>query len=286
MYRVEAGKRNVERLLSWGHNMEPISVPSKKLILGIGISTTTYTQVVQFCNQCVAERRFGKDRSQTGAKYICVTSVHGVITSFLDRSLRPAWNCAEIATPDGMPVVWALRSFGARGQPRVYGPDLMLAICEEAQHRQHRIFLYGGRDDTLDALCKNLRARFPKLEIVGTVSPPFRPLTADEDVTYVKRIVQSGADIVFVGLSTPKQERWMIQHRESLPGVVMVGVGAAFDFHAGRVRQAPKWMQRAGLEWFFRLTAEPTRLWKRYLFVTPLFIPLWAMQRIGLLKYK
>jgi N-acetylglucosaminyldiphosphoundecaprenol N-acetyl-beta-D-mannosaminyltransferase len=183
-----------------------------------------------------------------------------------------------------MPVVWALRSFGATGQQRVYGPTLMLRLCESAVHRGHRIFLYGGRAEVLTALCEKLTAQYPELMIVGTYSPPFRPVTKAEDQHIKQVICDSGADLVFVGISTPKQEKWMAAHRRDFPGKILVGVGAAFDFHAKRVRQAPGWMQQAGLEWFFRLLMEPARLWKRYLLITPQFLPLWALQKMGLLR--
>jgi N-acetylglucosaminyldiphosphoundecaprenol N-acetyl-beta-D-mannosaminyltransferase len=187
-------------------------------------------------------------------------------------------NYADIATPDGMPLVWALRSFGAKEQKRVYGPTLMLHLCESAARNGHRIFLYGGREECLHDLRARLEDRFPGLRIVGSFSPPFRPLNPEETEGIRQRIRDSEADLVFVGISCPKQERWMYENREALPGVVMIGVGAAFDFHAGRVRQAPVWIQRNGLEWLFRLAMEPARLWRRYLLVTPRFLPLWALQ--------
>jgi N-acetylglucosaminyldiphosphoundecaprenol N-acetyl-beta-D-mannosaminyltransferase len=154
----------------------------------------------------------------------------------------------------------------------------MLRLCENAARNGHRVFLYGGREETLGELRGRLQTRFPDLQIVGSYSPPFRPLTDEEDRMVERQITESGAEMVFVGISTPKQERWMYEHRGRFPGLVMIGVGAAFDFHAGRVRQAPVWMQRNGLEWLFRLAAEPRRLWQRYLLVTPRFLPLWAMQ--------
>lgn len=264
---------------------EPIH-PRKQSIVGVGISMTSYSEVAQVCAGWIAERRAAAAGSLRHARYICITSVHGIVSAFLDRSLRPVFNAADIATPDGMPVVWALRSFGAREQQRVYGPDLMLTLCEQAGAHGHRVFLYGGREETLPVLCERLKARVPSLQIVGAYSPPFRPLTPDEDARTVERILGSGADLLFVGLSTPKQDRWMLDHRLKLPGLVMAGVGAAFDFHAGRVSQAPPWMQRTGLEWLFRLKEEPTRLWKRYLLVTPLFLPLWGLQLLGFLKYR
>ncbi len=254
-----------------------IALPPKQRVIGVDISRTNYNEVVNLCEQWAKQRR-----SSQGApgRYICVTSVHGVIMAQDDPKVAHILNSADVATPDGMPVVWALRSFGERHQQRVYGPTLMLEICGRAADKGMRIFLYGGREDTLPELQKRLLAKFPRLLIAGSYSPPFRALTIEEDRAVVQMIRESDADIVFVGISTPKQERWMFEHRDALPGLTMIGVGAAFDFHAGRTRQAPAWMQRRGLEWLFRLTMEPLRLWKRYLLITPRFLPLWAMQRL------
>jgi N-acetylglucosaminyldiphosphoundecaprenol N-acetyl-beta-D-mannosaminyltransferase len=260
--------------------------PRKHPVVGVGISMTSYSEVAQVCARWIADRRAAAPGALRAARYICVTSVHGIVSAVLNRSLRPVFNGADIATPDGMPVVWALRSFGARQQQRVYGPDLMLALCAQAAACGHRVFLYGGREEMLAALCERLKEKMPALQIVGACSPPFRPLTSEEDAQIVSRILDLETDLLFVGLSTPKQDRWMLAHRDKLPGLVMVGVGAAFDFHAGRVSQAPTWMQRTGLEWLFRLKEEPSRLWKRYLLVTPLFLPLWGLQLLGFLKYK
>lgn len=213
------------------------------------------------------------------ARYICVTSVHGVVMAQDDPEIARILNEADIATPDGMPLVWAMRSFGWRSQQRVYGPTLLLEICREAACSGQRIFLYGGRDESLPVLATKLRERFPGLIVAGAFAPPFRPLTTEEDEAVQGMIRESNADLVFIGISTPKQEKWMYEHRECFPGVTMIGVGAAFDFHAGRTKQAPSWMQRNGLEWLFRLAMEPRRLWKRYLLITPRFLPLWAMQK-------
>jgi N-acetylglucosaminyldiphosphoundecaprenol N-acetyl-beta-D-mannosaminyltransferase len=199
-----------------------------------------------------------------------------------NSGLRSILNAADIATPDGMPLVWALRSFGVPKQERVYGPTLMLLLCEQAARLGHRVFLYGGRPEALDRLQTKLIERFPGLKIAGIYSPPFRDLTEFEEKEAQRRIQDAAPDLLFVGISTPKQEHWMWAHRQVLPGIVMVGVGAAFDFHAGRVSQAPAWMQRNGLEWFYRLTREPGRLWRRYLLVTPWFLPLWAMQKASI----
>ena len=252
-------------------------VPEKQLVLRVSISKTSYAQVVALCRQWAVDRR---TRSGPKSHYICVTSVHGVIMAQDDPQIARILNEADIATPDGMPLVWALRSFGAREQQRVYGPTLMLEICSDAAEQGHRIFLYGGREDTLPLLRKRLLERFPRLQIAGSYSPPFRPLTPEEDAHVQQMIRASDADILFVGISTPKQEKWMYEHRGAFPGITMLGVGAAFDFHAGRTRQAPAWMQRNGLEWLFRLAVEPVRLWRRYLLITPRFLPLWALQKL------
>lgn len=256
------------------------TVPMKQEVLGVGISATSYAEVAKTCAGWISGR--SDSEPSTKAHYICVTSVHGLMEARQDPAVKAILNRADIATPDGMPLVWALRSFGLRNQQRVYGPDLMLELCAQAEAEGHRIFLYGGREDTLQVLCKNLQERFPRLVIAGSYSPPFRALTDEEEAAVRTMIREAVPDLLFVGISTPKQEKWMAAHRECFPGTVMVGVGAAFDFHAGRVRQAPQWMQERGLEWLFRLTSEPGRLWKRYLLVTPRFLPYWALQKAGM----
>ena len=260
-----------------------MSIPKKQTVLGIGISTTSYDEVTAVCRDWIERRRSA--RGETRGRYICVTSVHGIMTAVFDPSFRRELNSADMATPDGMPVVWALRSFGCRGQRRVYGPDLMLALCHQAAELGHRIFLYGSRPQTLEHLERRLLRRFPKLVIGGSYSPPFRALTCAEDREITTRIIAADADLIFIGLSTPRQERWMAAHRARIPGV-MVGVGAAFDFHAGQLKQAPPWMQQHGLEWLFRLLMEPRRLWKRYLLITPLFLPMWSLQKLRILRYE
>ncbi|MBI1356926.1 MAG: WecB/TagA/CpsF family glycosyltransferase [Acidobacteria bacterium] len=257
--------------------------PQKQNVLGVGISATSYEEATAVCGSWVEQRRAAvKQGLEVPGRYVAVTSVHGIVNAVSQPDIQAILNGADMATPDGMPVVWALRSFGHKAQQRVYGPTLMLHVCAQAARFGHRIFLYGGRTETLPVLVQNLKARFPGIQIVDSYSPPFRPLTPEEDADCIRRIREADADIVFVGISTPKQERWMADHKAKLPGVVMFGVGAAFDFHAGRVEQAPGWMQRSGLEWFFRLTREPKRLWRRYVLETPRFLPLWAMQWAGL----
>ncbi len=252
-------------------------LPTKQFVVSVGISKTSYAEVVELCRRWICERT-GDTNART--RYICVTSAHGIILAKDDPSFAEILNAADIATPDGMPVVWALRSFGAQGQQRVYGPTLMLELCRSAARHGHRIYLYGGHEEGLPVLAARLGEGIPGLRIAGAYSPPFRPLSDEEDVAIQETIRNSGADLIFVGLSTPKQERWMYEHRQAFPGATMIGVGAAFDFHAGRTRQAPGWMQGLGLEWFFRLATEPRRLWRRYLLVTPRFLPLWLGQRL------
>ena len=205
-------------------------------------------------------------------QYVCVTGVHGVMESQRDETLREIHNAAGLVTPDGMPLVWLSRLNGWRNTSRVYGPDLMLDICERSLATGYRHFLYGGNNGVPERLAERLQRRFPGLIIAGTYSPPFRPLTPAEDDEVVRRINETKPDIVWVGLSTPKQERWMADHLNRISASVLIGVGAAFDFHAGLKRQAPKWMQDSGLEWFFRLMSEPRRLWRGYLVNNPMFI--------------
>jgi N-acetylglucosaminyldiphosphoundecaprenol N-acetyl-beta-D-mannosaminyltransferase len=257
--------------------------PEKQAVLGVGISATHYDEVCGLAREWIQQAR-ETHRVPGPGRYVCVTSVHGIMTARSDRAFRHILNEADVATPDGMPVVWAMRSFGRTQQSRVYGPTLMLKMCEQAATLGHRIFLYGARPDTLEKLRHKLVKRFPTLQIAGMYSPPFRLLTPEEDAVMTQRIRASGAALVLVGISTPKQENWMFAHRTTLPGVVMLGVGAAFDFHAGRISQAPPWMQRNGLEWLYRLLMEPRRLWRRYLLETPLFLPLWFLQLFGLLR--
>ncbi len=246
-------------------------LPEKINVVGTNVSKTSYNQVVALCVEWAQAQN-------ARSRYLCVTSVHGIIASRDDAELAQALHDADIVTPDGMPVVWAMRSFGVKHQQRVYGPTLMLHLCEVAAREGLRIFLYGALPATLAELSRRLCQRYPGLQIAGSYSPPFRPLTDDEELTVCQRIAESQAGILFVGLSTPKQEKWMHAHRHTFTGLTMIGVGAAFDIHAGRVRQAPPWMQAHGLEWLFRLIVEPLRLWRRYLLITPRFLPLWLKQ--------
>lgn len=205
-------------------------------------------------------------------EYVCVTGVHGVIESQKDSELMSIHNSAGLVTPDGMPLVWCGRFAGARWMQRVYGPDLVLEVCRVSQGKGWRHFFYGAGPGVAEELASNLEKVFPGVDIAGTYSPPFRELAANEVDDIAQMINAAKPDIVWVGLSTPKQERWMSRFRSQLAAPVLIGVGAAFDMHAGNLRQAPKWMQGAGLEWLFRLGAEPKRLWRRYLSIVPGFL--------------
>ncbi len=217
--------------------------------------------------------------------YVTVTGVHGVMESQVDPDLRRIHNRAGMVTPDGMPLVWLGRYNGNKNVERVYGPDLMLALCEKFITNGYRHYLYGGNEGVPELLKSRLEQRFPGIKIVGTYSPPFRSLTDEEDENIVKAINSAKPDIVWVGLSTPKQERWMAEHVDRLEVPILIGVGAAFDFNAGLIKQAPLWMQKSGLEWLFRLVTEPRRLWRRYLRNNPRFVLLIIQQALGLKRY-
>jgi bacterial polymer biosynthesis proteins, WecB/TagA/CpsF family len=222
----------------------------------------------------------------TGTKgYVCVTGVHGVMEAQEDAAFRQILNNAFLNTPDGIPMVWVGKIRGFKAMDRVYGPDLMLLIAKLSQEKGWKHFLYGGGEGVAEELKARLETRFPGLQIVGTYTPPFRPLNPAEEADLVSRVARLKPDIIWVGLSTPKQERFMAEFLPKLETTLMFGVGAAFDFHAGRIRQAPRWMQRSGLEWFFRLCCEPRRLWKRYCRNNPLFLWKITGQLLGIRKY-
>lgn len=204
------------------------------------------------------------------SRYVTICNVHVVVSAFRDAKYQEVINASDMATPDGAPVAWMLRRLGFRNQQRISGPDLMWALCESCMQVGMPVFFYGSTDATLTLLKKNLNKAFPDLKI-AMESPPFRALSAEEDAAAVDRINASGAGFVFVGLGCPKQERWMAEHRGKIHAV-MIGVGAAFDFHAGTVKRAPQWMRDNGLEWLHRLGSEPRRLWRRYLVTNTLFV--------------
>lgn len=245
-------------------------------VLGVGISPVSLREA--------SERVVALATSHRGG-YVCVTGVHGVMESHDDDALRAVHNHADLVVPDGMPMVWLSKLRGHPDVTRVYGPDLMLEVARRTAGSEVTHFLYGGAPGVAEKLAARLVARFPGLTIAGSYCPPFRALTDEETTAIVGAIDASAATIVWVGLSTPKQERWMHEFAPRLPGRVLLGVGAAFDFHAGLKPQAPSWMQRSGLEWLFRLITEPRRLWRRYLRNNPRFIGLTLLQLTGLRPY-
>lgn len=245
-------------------------------VLGVGISALNLDTATQAIAQAVHSRTKG---------YICVTGVHGVIESQNDPGFRRILNRSFLTTPDGMPTVWMGRLQGFRHMRRVYGPDLMLRVCEWSVADGCSHFFYGGASGIARELQLRLAARFPGLRVAGSFEPPFRPLHAEEEAQLTAQVRAARPDIFWVGLSTPKQERFMAEYWQKLDATLFIGVGAAFDFHAGRVRQAPAWMQKSGLEWAFRLGCEPRRLWRRYLRNNPLFLWHAAAQLTRLRRY-
>lgn len=213
-------------------------------------------------------------------RYVCVANVHMTMEAHDSAEFKAIVNSADMVTSDGVPLVWMLRRLGHPHAERVYGPTLTLHVCEAAAREGVPVGFYGGSPEAVEGLQAELLRRFPDLDVRYAYSPPFRQLTPEEDERVVQDILASGVRVLFVGLGCPKQERWMAAHKDRLP-LVQLGVGAAFDFHAGRVKQAPRWMQDRGLEWLFRLAMEPRRLWKRYLYNNPRFVALAAMQLLG-----
>jgi N-acetylglucosaminyldiphosphoundecaprenol N-acetyl-beta-D-mannosaminyltransferase len=244
-------------------------------VLGVWIDAVNPPRAVEAIESWIARGTRG---------YVCVTNVHAVMEAGRDEDLRRILNGAALTVPDGVPLVW-IGKLKREGVRRVYGPDLTLRLCARAAERGWRCFFYGGRPGVAERLAETLKLRFLGLPVVGAEAPPFRPLSAEEDAEAVARINSAAPDLVFVGLGCPKQERWMATHRDRLHAAVLLGVGAAFDFHTGSVRQAPRWMMRASLEWLFRLRQEPRRLWQRYLFYNPLFVVQVTLELLGLRRY-
>jgi N-acetylglucosaminyldiphosphoundecaprenol N-acetyl-beta-D-mannosaminyltransferase len=251
-----------------------MSLTSRR-VLGMRVDATSYEDASRRVVRWACEGRSG---------YVCVATVHMTMEAFDSAAFRQVVNGADLVTPDGRPLVWALRSLGVRGASQVRGTDLTTHVVERAARENVPIGLYGGTPESLEVLVRVLRKRYPGVRVVCQIAPPFRPLRPEEDEAVTREIVASGARILFVGIGCPKQERWMVAHKGRIPAV-MLGVGAAFDFHTGRVRQAPHWMQVAGLEWVFRLLMDPRRLWRRYAKNNPRFVALFLMQLLGLRRF-
>ena len=236
---------------------------SRVNVLGVGLSVLNLDLAAEAIGQALEQKRKG---------YVCVTGVHGVSEAQKDPAFRAILNQAWLNTPDGMPMVWMGRLQGYRAMGRVYGPDLMLRVCEYTRSRGFTHFLYGGGPGVAQELQRRLEGRFPGLRIVGTFTPPFRPLNGEETDQLIRQVAALKPDVFWVGLSTPKQEKFMAEYWQKLDATLFLSVGAAFDYHTGRIRRPPRWMQRCGLEWLFRLGCEPRRLWKRYLKNNPAFV--------------
>jgi N-acetylglucosaminyldiphosphoundecaprenol N-acetyl-beta-D-mannosaminyltransferase len=239
-------------------------------ILGVDVSAINMDDALATLDGWIRDRT---------AHYVCVTGVHGIMESTRDPALREIHNAAGMVTPDGMPLVWMAHLLGFPNVSRVYGPDLMRAVTAVSPKTGYRHFYFGGRPGTAERLRDVLMLGHPGLQVVGTLSPPFGEIAADEDEAMVQAIRAARPDIVWVGLGTPKQERWMRAHVDRLEVPVLVGVGAAFDFLSGEKKQAPVWIQRSGFEWLFRMMCEPRRLLGRYLRNNPVFVVL-ALQQL------
>lgn len=243
-------------------------------LLGVGVHAVDMAETLTTMQDAITERRLG---------YICLAPAHNLMAARADDDLRSVFNRSLLTVPDGMGTVWFLRLLGHEAG-RVYGPDLMLAACGRGQAPGWRHFFLGGAQGVTEKLVERLLAKFPQLLVAGSYAPPFGEITAQETDEMVKQINTAAPDIVWVGLGSPKQERWMAEFRPRLQASLLVGVGAAFDFLSGAKPQAPAWMQSAGLEWLFRLGNEPRRLWRRYA-AYPLFVVLALAQIVGITRY-
>lgn len=249
---------------------------SRVNILGVGISAVDLQRAVHSSLSLIASADKG---------YICVTGMHGIMEAQIDADFRTIQNNSFLTIPDGIPTVWIGRSSGHSNMEQVRGADFMLGLCKASAGTGVRHFLYGGKPGVASLLRDILTLRFPGLQIVGTYTPPFRPLTPEEESGLKRALEESQADVLWCGISTPKQERFMANYLHKLPVSLMVGVGAAFDLNAGLLRDSPRWIQQCGLQWAHRLCQEPRRLWRRYVLNIPRFVWLYLMQRAGIRTY-
>lgn len=231
-------------------------------ILGVGVTALSMDLALDESEALI-------QRGQKG--YVCVTGVHGIMEAQDDEQFKGILNRSFLTTPDGMPTVWLGHLHGFKHMTRVYGPDYMLGLCERSVHAGYKHFFYGGKEGVAEELRTELTRRFPGLQVVGTYTPPFRPLNVEEETTLRTQLEELKPDVLWCGLSTPKQERFMSAY-QSLPVNLMVGVGAAFDLLSGNLSEAPDWAKKAGLQWLYRFYKEPKRLWRRYLTNNPKFV--------------
>lgn len=259
------------------HHDVPVSVSKSFRVLGIRVDAVQIDDVLRQMEAWIQKWDAGH--------YIAVTGMHGVTEAQHDPEFAEILNSASLVVPDGYPLVVLGRWRGFPLKRRVYGPELLETFCATTTGKAYRHFFYGGAPGVASDLAQKFAQRYPDFRVAGTYCPPFRPLSAEEDREVIRLIEESRPDVLWIGLSTPKQERWMSEHRNKLSVPVMVGVGAAFDFHTGRAVQAPKWMREHGFEWLFRLATEPRRLWRRYLIFGSEFIWLVVLELLGLRKY-
>ncbi len=245
--------------------------PPRCAILGVGVSAI---------NMVDAQAHIAAWIEQNEPNYVCVTPAHAIMECHDHPELMPIYNQSGLTTPDGMAVVWLLRWRGFKRVERVYGPDLLLETCRAGLNRGYRHYFYGGAPGVAEELAERLGAQYPGLNVVGIESPPFRALTGEETEQMRERLQRAKPDIVWVGIGSPRQERWMASEVAALGVPVLIGVGAAFDFLSGRKAQAPRWVQTSGLEWLFRLLSEPGRLWKRYVLGYPRFVVLILLEQV------
>ncbi len=241
--------------------------------------------LVNVCNYESAVKRIVEMVRAGNGGYVCMSTVHMIMESYDDSEYGKKVNAADMVVSDGMPLVWMQKLQGVAEADRVRSPALMPLLCGYAAKNNLSVGFYGGKQEVIDEICERAKKDFPNLNIAYACSPPFRPLTVEEDLEITAAINQARPDILFMGLGCPKQENWMAAHKNKLK-TIMIGVGASFDFYAGNVKECPEWLQKSGLEWLFRLTQEPRRLWRRYLILNPRFIWLAALQLLGLKKFK
>jgi N-acetylglucosaminyldiphosphoundecaprenol N-acetyl-beta-D-mannosaminyltransferase len=257
----------------------PEQQPQVFSVLGVSVNAVQIPDVIERMEKWI--------RQKNGCHYITVTGMHGVTEAQHDPSFKQILNSAGMVVPDGYPLVLLGRKNGFRHLARrVYGPELMATFCEQTSRLGYRHFFYGGAPGVAEDLAQKFTQQYPGLVVAGTYSPPFRDVTPEEDQETIARVEECRTDVLWVGLGTPKQELWMYEHRDKLSVPVLVGVGAAFDFHTGRTKQAPKWMREHGLEWLFRLCAEPRRLWRRYILYGTEFVWLVALELFGFRKFR
>jgi N-acetylglucosaminyldiphosphoundecaprenol N-acetyl-beta-D-mannosaminyltransferase len=245
-------------------------------VLGVGVHAIDLATAIAAVEESLSERRRG---------YVCLTGVHGIMEAQRSPDLKRIFSMAAFVLPDGMPTVWMGHLQGFAAMDRVFGPDLLIAIVERSALTEHSHFLCGGQPGVAEELRDVLLRRFPAAKVVGTYTPPFRPLTNDEEETLISMVSKVAPDIIWVGMSTPKQERFMAEYLPWLSTTLMIGVGAAFDFHTGRIKDSPQWIKQCGLQWAHRLMQQPARLWKRYLINNPMFLIRAVSQVANLKRY-